>query len=97
MTQTLAHIVSWYGTAAILCAYALSSLGWLKQNVWYQLLNLTGAAGVAFISLHEHVLQPAVLNIVWALVALAVLVKIWRQRYANTATRNVRSSQRLSG
>jgi hypothetical protein len=42
----------------------------------YQLLNLTGAAGVAILSLTKRAHQPAVLNSIWAIIALAALISI---------------------
>ena len=46
----LAEIAGWYGTAAILGAYALSTFGVLRTgDRLYQALNLTGALGVAWV------------------------------------------------
>lgn len=68
-------LVGWYGAAAILIAYALTSFGVLRSDsLVYQLLNLTGALGIAVISITKKAYQPAVLNIVWAVVAIAAVV-----------------------
>lgn len=67
----------WYGTAAILGAYALTSFGVLKStDIWYQLLNLTGAVGIVVISLQKKAYQPGVLNIIWAVIAAVAILKI---------------------
>lgn len=71
------EILGWYGTAAIIGAYALSSFGFLKTtDLIYQLLNLTGAVGIVLISFHKKAYQPGVLNIIWTLIALLAIVKI---------------------
>jgi hypothetical protein len=69
--------LGWYGVAAILIAYALVSFDVLDSDTeWYQLLNLTGAAGVAIIAFAKRAYQPVVLNTVWAVIALVALVNI---------------------
>ncbi len=74
---TLTEIAGWYGAAAIVLAYALVTFGALdNQGVPYQLLNLTGAAGIVALSLTKGALQPAVLNVIWFLVALVALARI---------------------
>ena len=77
MRKLVTEIVGWYGTAAIVGAYALTSFGLLSpSSLWYQLLNATGAAGIIAISLSKKVYQPAVLNIIWTLIALLAIFKI---------------------
>lgn len=64
MSSKLSEIVGWYGTIAIVGAYALSSFSIISsQSLLYQLLNVTGAIGIAIISLRKKTYQPAVLNI----------------------------------
>jgi hypothetical protein len=71
----MTELLGWYGAAAILVAYTLVSTGVISPHSWqYQLLNLTGSLGILAISLAKHAKQPAVLNIVWAAVALVALV-----------------------
>jgi hypothetical protein len=73
-------LVGWYGMTVILAAYALVSFGVLKaDSLVYQVLNLTGALGIAVISMKKKALQPAILNMVWAVVALLALSSMfWR-------------------
>ncbi|MFA5987892.1 MAG: hypothetical protein WC797_04575 [Candidatus Paceibacterota bacterium] len=67
----------WYGTVAIVLAYALVSFDVLiPTNLTYQLLNGTGALGIVIVSLHKRAYQPGVLNIIWTLIALAAIVRI---------------------
>jgi hypothetical protein len=71
------EIFGWYGAAAILLAFALASFGVLvPQSLPYQILNLTGAAGIVAASYSKKDYQPAALNLVWALVALVALLLI---------------------
>ncbi len=71
----LLEIFGWYGAIAILSAYALVSFNVVPADGWaYQLLNLTGAIGVMIISFIKQARQPALLNLVWALVAFIALI-----------------------
>jgi hypothetical protein len=69
-------LLGWYGMGAILMAYALNSLDVLRADDWvYQALNLTGATGIAVISITKKAYQPAALNIIWGIVAVIALLK----------------------
>lgn len=71
------EIFGWYGTVAILSAYALVSFSIISSNsIWYQMLNLTGATGIVIISFSKKVYQPAFLNLIWAIIAAVVLIKL---------------------
>lgn len=72
----LAESLGWYGVFAILGAYAASTLGFVgSSSPVYQWLNLTGAIGIAIDAYHDHNVQPVVLNVIWALVALIALIR----------------------
>ncbi len=76
MKKTLIEALGWYGTIAILGAYALLSFGAIGPNsLSYQLLNITGAAGIIVVSLSKKTYQPAVLNAAWILIALAAITR----------------------
>jgi hypothetical protein len=76
-TTILSETLGWYGVGALLLAFALVSFELIEaESEAYQLLNLTGAAGVAILSLTKHAYQPAVLNTIWAIIALAALITI---------------------
>ena len=79
LTFPLAEAIGWYGTVAIVLAYLLVSFGMLDSNgLPYQLLNLSGAIGIVSISLQKRAYQPAVLNIIWSMIALVAIVKaVW--------------------
>lgn len=73
----LIEALGWYGTIAIVGAYALISFSLLSaDSLWYQLLNGTGAIGIVIVSFHKRAYQPAVLNCIWTVIALFALAKI---------------------
>lgn len=70
-----AELVGWYGAAAIVLAYALVSFKVIPVSSYiYQILNLTGAVGIVIISVTKKASQPAALNAIWALIALAAII-----------------------
>ena len=77
MNKTFINILGWYGTLAIVVAYVLVSFSFISSNsLLFQILNGTGAIGIVVISLYKKAYQPAVLNIIWTLVALIAIVSI---------------------
>ena len=77
MKKIYADIVGWYGVGAILAAYTLATFGILLfGGLWYQLLNLTGSLGIVIVAMTKKDRQPAVLNIVWAAIALIALLRL---------------------
>jgi hypothetical protein len=73
----LAQIVGWYGTIAIISAYALVSFDIITPNsLMFILLNLTGAIGIIIISVIKGLRQTIVLNIFWLLIAVVALIRI---------------------
>jgi len=75
--QILIEAGGWYGAAAVLLAYALVSFNIISPHGWiYQLLNFTGAVGVLIISYMKRAKQPALLNFVWAVIALVALIQL---------------------
>lgn len=77
MKNRITEILGWYGVVAIVGAYALLSFGIINsESIWYQGLNLTGAIGIVLDALDDKNIQPAVLNIIWAVIALIAVIKI---------------------
>jgi hypothetical protein len=61
----------------ILGAYGLLSFEViLSTSHTYQLMNLIGAIGIAYISIKRKAYPPGVLNIIWALIALVAIIRI---------------------
>ncbi|MEK7066336.1 MAG: hypothetical protein AAB965_02055 [Patescibacteria group bacterium] len=72
------ELFGWYGTCAIILAYASISFNYISPtDPTYQLLNLTGALGIVMETLYKKDYQPAVLNIIWAVVGLIALIKMF--------------------
>jgi len=75
--KVLDELIGWYGTVAIVLAYALVSFGWLSSStLLYQILNGTGALGMVYISFKKRAYQPGVLNVIWAIIALIAIVNL---------------------
>lgn len=75
--RTLVEYASWYGVAAILSAYGLVSFGLISpKSGCYQVLNFTGAVSIVAVSLIKRAYQPAVLNAIWAIIALFALLEL---------------------
>jgi hypothetical protein len=76
-TRSLAaELAGWYGTVAILAAYALQSFGVLQSgDRLYQVLNLTGALGVAWVCWRKRTWQAFWLEAIWGTVALIAILR----------------------
>jgi hypothetical protein len=69
MKTKIIEIFGWYGTCAIVFAYVLVSFSVIDAtNIWYQILNGTGALGIVVVSFHHKNYQPGVLNIIWTII-----------------------------
>jgi hypothetical protein len=69
--------LGWYGVLAILAAYALVTFEVVGvKSYTYQLLNLSGALGIVAVAASKKDRQPMVLNLVWAVVALAAIIHL---------------------
>ena len=76
MNKLLGEVFGWYGAAAIILAYVGVSFSVLNSDsLAFQLLNFTGAIGILTISLIKKLYQTAALNIVWAIVAAAAILR----------------------
>jgi len=72
------EIIGWYGVVALVVAYTLATFGYMSaEGFWFQFLNMTGSVGIVIVSLYQNDWQPAVLNIIWALIGLVALVKMF--------------------
>ena len=76
MLEFITEACSWYGVVAILGAYALLSFGILdSQHLTYQLLNLSGGIGIVIDAVADKNTQPAVLNTIWAVIAVIAIIR----------------------
>lgn len=77
MKGRLIALLGWYGVLAVLTGYALVSFRIIPANGYlYQLLNLTGALGIVAETASKKDTQPAVLNLVWAVIALIAIIRL---------------------
>ncbi len=77
VASPLAEVAGWYGMLAILAAYALNSFEVLRNtDVSFQLLNLTGALGVAWVCFRRKTWQAFWLEAIWAVIAVTALVRL---------------------
>ncbi len=66
----------WYGMAAILLAYAMVSFSIIEATgPAFQILNGTGALGIALVSFYKKAYQPGVLNIIWTFIAIIAIAR----------------------
>jgi hypothetical protein len=76
LINLLIEVAGWSAALLILAGYALLSMGRLTARSWqYQLLNLLGAIGFVINSGAKGALPSAVLNVIWAGIAIYAL---WR-------------------
>ncbi|MBI5742402.1 MAG: hypothetical protein HZA25_01005 [Candidatus Niyogibacteria bacterium] len=78
MRTKLIEGFGWYGTVAILGTYALISFGAMSpESFAYQALNITGAIGVMIVAYRKAVYQSAVINLIWAIIGIVAIVKMF--------------------
>lgn len=76
--QKLFETIGWIGMVMILTAYALANFHILSvDTITYQLLNIIGSFGIILVSYLRRNYQPMVLNIVWMIIGVISLVKIF--------------------
>jgi hypothetical protein len=78
--RILIETIGWTGAALILVAYILLSSGRLGgQSRLYQWMNLVGAACFVVNSGYNGAIPSAVLNVIWAGIALFTIWRIARR------------------
>ncbi len=71
------EVIGWAGVGIIILAYLLVSFGTVDAHQGlYQILNLIGSLGVITHSIVKRDYQPAILNVVWALIAVFALLSL---------------------
>ena len=72
-------IIGWIGAGGVLAAYAWVSTGRVRPDSYaYQLLNLVGAAGLGLNTFYYMAYPSTALNVVWALIAVYAVAKLWK-------------------
>lgn len=73
----LIDFIGWTGMLCLLASYGLTSLASLSpRQPAYQILNIVGAIGLTVVSLARRAYQPAVLNLIWTVIAAVALVRM---------------------
>lgn len=74
--QPLLAMIGWVGVVAILLAYSLNSFGIIQSAPpLYFALNLVGSLALLVEAYLHHDIPPVLLNIIWAIIAMAGLVR----------------------
>jgi hypothetical protein len=80
MNNLLVDVLGWYGVLAVVGAYGLITFALLgPENIWYMILNLTGAMGLAVEANSKNDRPTVVLNVVWMAFAILGLVRFFAQ------------------
>ena len=78
--EIITQVCGWLGMIALLVAYGLNSNKRVTaESATYQLLNLFGVIGVGFNVLYQHAWPALALQVIWGLIAVVALYKIWRK------------------
>ncbi|MBU2592356.1 hypothetical protein KKD61_02765 [Patescibacteria group bacterium] len=76
-SKIIEEVIGWYGTIAIVGAYALLNFNVISAGgMAYQLLNATGALGIVVSSFRKKAYQPGILNIIWTIIAITAIIKM---------------------
>ena len=71
------ELLGWLGMFEILLAYTLNALEIIGVGFLYLTLNATGALFLSFISFQKQAWQPFSLNIVWTIIGLVAIVRLF--------------------
>ena len=69
-------IFGWIGMILVLIAYALLSIGRIKQGLLYQILNFLAGIFMAIGLFPKNAWFSFTLQIIWSIVAIVAIVKI---------------------
>lgn len=69
-------IMGWIGTAFVLIAYLLLSIGKIKNGYLYQILNLLAGTFMAVGLFPKNAWFSFTLQIVWSVVAIVAIIKL---------------------
>jgi hypothetical protein len=73
--------IGWIAAVLILASYLLVSMGRLSgTSAAFQWLNVVGAAGFIVNSGSHGAWPSTILNVVWCLIGVVTLARLWRRR-----------------
>ena len=80
----LIELVGWTAAVLVLGAYILVTTGRLTGDAaLYQWMNALGAAAFVVNTAWHRAIPSMVLNIIWCLIGLVVLFRLWRRSRRN--------------
>ncbi len=84
--ELLIEIIGWIGSIEILLAYGLNSYQKIKSDsLAFSLLNLTGGLFLIMYTVYKEAFANTFVNLVWVLIAMIALGKLYRQKAAKNA------------
>lgn len=72
----LSEIVGWLGAAAILGAYLLVSMGWIRPGYYFQAANLLGSCAFIIYGAYRETWPSVATNIAWFLISFVAIVRL---------------------
>ena len=80
-TNVVMEIIGWLGSIGILTAYALNSYQKIRSDsTIFLILNLAGGLLLMVYTFHKDALANTFLNLIWVIVAMIALGKLYGQR-----------------
>ena len=83
--EVLWEMAGWAGAAAILCAYLVVSMGWVKPGRGYQTANLLGACAFIVNGAFHDAWPSVATNIAWFLISAVALFRMTSANQRSTA------------
>ncbi len=75
-SNTYIDTLGWTGVILVIGAYALLSFGAIKADLWFQVPTLMGSLAVALEAWLKKDKQPAILNFIFAAIALLAVIRL---------------------
>jgi hypothetical protein len=83
--EILIEILGWVGSVEVITAYGLNSYQKIKADSFiFQILNLTGAIFLIINSIYKQAYPFTLINSVWAIIAIAALIRIYTHKKYTT-------------
>ena len=77
LLNTIIEAAGWVGVVLILGSYSLLASGFIHSESWeYHVMILLGAVFVAIVSYRKRSFQPALLNVVFVVLAIVALLRL---------------------
>ncbi len=81
MEKIIIEVIGWVGSVAVVAAYLLVSYQKVESDsFFYQILNFIGSICLIINTFYNHAYPSMTVNIIWAFIAIAVLIKSLKKR-----------------